>query len=139
MSPRQHNQSEHNASALLFAMIFKFVPDAFHRFDQFFATSHFLILPARAEAFGVVLCEANSFGLPCLATTVGGIPTIIRDGVNGRLFPPEDPQAIATAVRAIYADQAAYASLAESSFREYEARLNWRVAGQTVRRLLESL
>ena len=109
------------------------------RFESLFAESHFLILPARAEAFGVVLCEANSFGLPCLATRVGGIPTIVREGVNGRLFPPENPEAIAAAVKEIMADDGSYQRLAESSFGEYQARLNWRFAAKSVVALLESL
>jgi len=109
------------------------------RFETLFKTSHFLILPARAEAFGVVLCEANSFGLPCLATNVGGIPTIVRDGLNGKLFAPEDPRSIAIATQRIFTERAEYARLAESSFDEYQARLNWRVAGRTVRSLMESL
>jgi glycosyltransferase involved in cell wall biosynthesis len=107
--------------------------------EALFATSHFLMLPARAEAFGVVLCEASSFGVPCLATNVGGIPTIIRDGVNGKLFAAEDARSIASAAGEIFRDSDAYTRLAESSFAEYESRLNWRVAGQTVRKLLESL
>ena len=87
----------------------------------------------------MVLCEANSFGLPCLATRVGGIPTIVREGVNGRLFPPENPEAIAAAVKEIMADDGSYQRLAESSFGEYQARLNRRVAAKSVVALLESL
>ena len=86
-----------------------------------------------------MLCEANSFGVPCLATNVGGIPTIIRDGVNGKLFAVDDARSIASAAGEIFRDPDAYNHLAESSFAEYESRLNWRVAGQTVRKLLESL
>jgi len=109
------------------------------QFESIFAQSHFLLLPARAEAYGLVLCEANSFGVPCLASNVGGIPTIVRDGINGQLFPPESPRAIAETAARLFNDRAAYDRLAESSFAEYEARLNWGVAGRAVRQLLESL
>ncbi|HEX3358173.1 MAG TPA: glycosyltransferase family 4 protein [Tepidisphaeraceae bacterium] len=117
----------------------KSTPAGREQFENIFASSHFLILPARAEAFGVVLCEANSFGLPCLATNVGGIPTIVRDSINGQLFPPEDAKSIAAFVKQLFGNFDAYARLAESSFEEYQARLNWRIAGQAVRALLESL
>ena len=109
------------------------------RFDDLLGGSHLLILPARAEAFGVVLCEAASFGVPVLATRVGGIPTIVRQGVNGLLFAPDDADAIAAAVRELVADRAQYENLARSSFEEYESRLNWGVAGRAVKQLLQSL
>jgi glycosyltransferase involved in cell wall biosynthesis len=108
-------------------------------FDGLFGGSHFLILPARAEAFGVVLCEAASFGVPALATHVGGIPTIVRNGQNGLLFAPDDPPSIVAAVRDLFADRARYEQLARSSFDQYESRLNWGVAGQRVKELLQTL
>lgn len=110
------------------------------RFDDLFSSYHYLILPARAEAFGVVLCEACSFGVPCLASRVGGIPTIVRDEVNGKLFPRQsDPDEYARYVAGHFEDFASYRRLARSAFGEYESRLNWDVAGQTVRRLLDQI
>jgi len=47
--------------------------------ERLYAEAHFLIVPSRAEAFGRVFCEASSFGVPSLATNVGGIPTAVRD------------------------------------------------------------
>ena len=115
--------------------------DGRRRFDELFGSSHFLILPARAEAFGVVLCEAGSFGVPCLAARVGGIPTIVRDDLNGRTFPREaDPDLYASHVIDLFADfDGRYRALARSSFEEYTSRLNWDVAGRTVAALLTSL
>ena len=69
--------------------ISKSTPEGRRRIDELFAGSHFLILPTRAEAYGLVFCEANSFGVPCIATNVGGTPTIIRNGINGQCFNPD--------------------------------------------------
>ncbi|HEV8672400.1 MAG TPA: glycosyltransferase family 4 protein, partial [Methylomirabilota bacterium] len=44
------------------------------------------------------VAEALSQGLPVVATTVGALPEVIEDGVNGRLVPPEDPPALAAAL-----------------------------------------
>lgn len=110
------------------------------RFDELFGSSHFLLLPARAEAFGVVLCEACSFGVPCLAGRVGGIPTIIRDGVNGQTFSREcDPDEYARYATELLSDFPRYRALCLSSFSEYQTRLNWHVAAGTVADLLRSL
>jgi len=46
--------------------------------------SHFMILPTFAEAYGIVFCEASSFGLPSIALKRGGVP--VKDHVNGLLF-----------------------------------------------------
>ncbi len=104
------------------------------------AESHFLILPARAEAFGIALCEANAFGVPCIATNVGGIPTIIKDGVNGKLFSKDAAISEYCAyISGLFSDRNKYNELAASSFNEYQTRLNWAVSGQAVKRLLEEV
>ena len=56
------------------------------KIHQLIGESHFLILPSLADCSPIVLCEANSLGVPCLSTKVGGIPTIIRTGLNGATF-----------------------------------------------------
>ena len=53
-----------------------------------YRTSDFFILPSQAEGFGVVIAEANAFGLPALTTNVGGMRTAVRDDKNGRAFDP---------------------------------------------------
>ena len=104
------------------------------------AKSHFLILPSEAECYGLVLCEANAYGVPCLASSVGGIPTIIRDGVNGRLFDPgEDGSSFVQFVLSTFGDHERYQALARTSYEEYRARLNWLVSGARVKELLEGL
>lgn len=99
--------------------------------------SHFLILPSIADCTPVVFSEANSFGVPCLTTNVGGIPTIIKDGLNGKTFTKEANIAdYCTYISNLFSNYSDYKSLALSSFNEYQSRLNWSVAGQTVRKLL---
>jgi glycosyltransferase involved in cell wall biosynthesis len=56
------------------------------RFNEICRRSHFMIMPSRADCTPVAIIEANYFGIPCLSTGVGGISSLVRDGVNGRLF-----------------------------------------------------
>lgn len=56
-------------------------------------------LPSRKEPFGIVLLEALSFGLPVVATAVGGVPEVLEGGKLGYLVPPDDPGAMAEAIR----------------------------------------
>ncbi len=53
------------------------------------------VLASRSDACPLVAIESMSVGTPVVASKVGGIPEIIRDGVDGFLVPPEDPQALA--------------------------------------------
>ena len=110
------------------------------KIDRLIAESHFLIVPSRAECYGVVFCEANSLGVPCLSTKVGGIPSIIKSNINGQLFDPEHYVGeCCNYIINLFATERDYQNLALSAFHEYESRLNWRVAGRTVKQLLTDL
>jgi glycosyltransferase involved in cell wall biosynthesis len=69
-----------------------------NRVAQFLESAVLFVLASRKEAFGIVLLEAGAFGLPVVATRVGGIPEVITDGETGRLVPPDDPEALRAAI-----------------------------------------
>jgi glycosyltransferase involved in cell wall biosynthesis len=78
------------------------------------------VLPSRSEAFPNALIEAMATGLPVVATNVGGIPEVVRDGVNGRLVPPNDAAALASAVVALMDDPAGAAALGRAARADIE-------------------
>ncbi len=101
--------------------------------EELFRESHFLILPSRAECYGLVFAEASSFGLPSLATEVGGIPTVVHNGKNGQLFSlTDDPVKYCEFISRVLSSSPVYEDLCLSSFKEYVERLNWTVAGKRV-------
>lgn len=53
-----------------------------------------LVLPSYNECFPLVLLEAMKKGLPCISTNVGGIPSIVKDGVTGFIVPAGDVDAL---------------------------------------------
>lgn len=57
-----------------------------------------LVLPSHQEPFGTVLAEAMAVGTPVVATDVGGLREVVRDGVTGRLVAPGRPDQLAAAV-----------------------------------------
>ncbi|HEY9597712.1 MAG TPA: glycosyltransferase family 4 protein [Cyanophyceae cyanobacterium] len=107
--------------------------------EQLFSESHFLILPSIAECAAVVFAEASSFGLPSLATNVGGIPTVIQDGKNGWTFAVDaTPEKYCNYIESLMSSQESYKALALSSFQTYAEKLNWFSAGRQVQALIQA-
>lgn len=69
-----------------------------------FAALDVLLAPSRWEGFGLVFLEAMALGVPVISTRVSAIPEVIADGETGWLVPPDDPAAIAGALRAALVD-----------------------------------
>ena len=72
-------------------------------FDRMRAADIF-VLPTLSEGTPHVLVEARACGLPCISTTVGGVPSTVTDGVDALLVPPKDPLALALAMKRIIRD-----------------------------------
>jgi len=62
------------------------------------------VMPSYYETFGIACLEAMAFGLPIVATTAGGLPEVVEDGVTGLLVPPGDAHALAAAIMRLLRD-----------------------------------
>ncbi|MGB3535688.1 MAG: glycosyltransferase family 4 protein [Microcoleaceae cyanobacterium] len=118
----------------------KFTNEGQKKLSQIISSSHFLILPTTAETYGHVLCEANSFAVPCLTTNVGGLSSVIQNNVNGHTFSPTAKiDDYCNYITHYMNDFNSYQTLAYSAYKEYQYRLNWEVACQKVKSLLQDL
>jgi glycosyltransferase involved in cell wall biosynthesis len=76
--------------------------------DRAYAAADLIMLPSRAETYGMVVTEALARGLPVLATEVGGVTEALGYGDDGTrpglLVPPGDPAAFGAALRAWLGD-----------------------------------
>jgi len=86
-----------------------------HEVFQHMSKADVLILPSRTETLPRSLVEAASFGLPQIATHVGGIPEIVEDGVTGLLVEPDNSDALAEAVLKLCASPDVRAEMGQKS------------------------
>jgi glycosyltransferase involved in cell wall biosynthesis len=98
--------------------------------------SHVLAVPSEYEGFGVVYLEGMAFGLPALATGAGGASAVVTDGENGRLLPPDDPAALAAALRDLRTARDRLREWSLAARDRYEAHPTWAETTARARRFL---
>ena len=98
----------------------------------FFAAADVVALPYQHAYQSGVLLMAMSYGCPVVATQVGGLAEVIRDGESGYLVPPGDPIALAEAIGRILDDPPAAQAMGHSGRVLVEERYSWsRIASLT--------
>jgi glycosyltransferase involved in cell wall biosynthesis len=75
------------------------------------------VLPSLREAQGISILEAMARRKPVVASSVGGVPEVITDGIDGLLVPPADPQALARAMTRLATDVQLRQLIAEAGYR----------------------
>jgi glycosyltransferase involved in cell wall biosynthesis len=97
--------------------------------ERSYAAADLLVLPSRAETYGMVFTEALAHGLPVVAADVGGVTEAIGHGANGirpgLLVPPDDAPALTSALRAWLGDARLRARLRQAARERRESLSRW--------------
>ena len=100
--------------------------DDYERFVNIMSTSHFLLVPTRADCSLLVGSEANAYGMPAITTETGGVPEIIKDGINGYCLPySADGNTYAALIAELFINEEKYSELILSSRERFEEHLTW--------------
>ncbi|GAA2014474.1 D-inositol-3-phosphate glycosyltransferase [Catenulispora yoronensis] len=91
-----------------------------------------VVVPSRAETFGLVAVEAQACGTPVVAAAVGGLQTAVRGGVSGVLVEGHDPVRYAEVIRELMHNPARLATLRKGAL-SHAAGFGW---GEAVDRLI---
>lgn len=102
--------------------------------------ANFFFMPSTFDCFGIVYAEGASFGVPSLATRVGGVSQVVREDVNGLLFEADSSaEEMADRIIALYNDRQRYERLCQSALQDAQTRLNWKVWGEKLEAILCSV
>jgi glycosyltransferase involved in cell wall biosynthesis len=97
--------------------------------ERSYAEADLVVLPSRAETYGMVVAEALARGLPVVATDVGGVTEALGYGAGGvrpgLLVPPDDAAALATALRTWLGDAGLRERLRRAARERRESLAGW--------------
>ncbi|MFK8023135.1 MAG: glycosyltransferase [Ilumatobacter sp.] len=113
-------------------------PQAHHILSSYYRAADAVIVPSRSESFGLVALEAGACGTPVVASAVGGLLSLIDDGVTGRLIPGRDPARYAEAIHEILADDELRSAMSRAAV-ERARRYTWRSAAERLQSLYDDL
>jgi D-inositol-3-phosphate glycosyltransferase len=91
---------------------------------DYFRAADLVAVPSHSESFGLVAAEAQASGTPVVAAAVGGLRTVVQDGVSGVLVPDHEPVSWALALKCLLDDDELRAHLATGA-RASASRFGW--------------
>ncbi len=106
---------------------------------SFIRKHHVLVMPSRAEAFGVAAIEASACGRPVIASNVGGVPEVLIDGKTGILVPPGDVDKLANAILKLARDRQLQETMGQAGHEFVASRYDWSTCLDTMAELYEQV
>jgi N-acetyl-alpha-D-glucosaminyl L-malate synthase BshA len=92
--------------------------------EDYLQAADLALFTSDSESFCLSILEAMFFACPSVATSVGGIPEVIEDGLTGLLAPPGDAEALSHAVETLLNDPARRTGLGQSALSRAKARFS---------------
>lgn len=124
---RERARREGVGDAVLFLGTRRDLPELFRAMDVF-------AFPSLWEGFPIALLSAMAAGLPVIVTPVGGVPEVVKDGINGLIVPAGDPVALAAAIWRVHEDPVTASDLGGAAEATIRNRYSHRT---TARRIME--
>jgi D-inositol-3-phosphate glycosyltransferase len=112
-------------------------PQAHQLLSTWMRAADVMLVPSRSESFGLVALESSACGTPVVACSVGGLTTLVEDGLTGFLMADRNPAVWADAVEVVLDGE--HATAMSNAAVLLARRYTWRSAAQSLSALLEQL
>lgn len=89
------------------------------------AAAEMLLLPSKADSFGIVILEAWAHGKPVIAAQAGGIPGVIDEGENGLLVPFGDTAALTQAIASLLTNPSLSRTIGAAGYTKVTQQYSW--------------
>ncbi len=99
-----------------------------------YSAAQIAVTPSVYEGFGLPAAEAMACEVPVIATRAGALPEVVEDGKSGILVPPQDPHALAGAIKRLLGDEPLRRRMGGEGRRRVERCFSWE---QTARQVLD--
>ncbi len=109
-----------------------------HALSTYYRAADVVVMPSRSESFGLVALEAAACGIPVVAADVGGLRTIVIDGVTGALIDGRDPTDYAAAITGLLDDPVTATTMGDRAT-ERARGFTWSTAAARLRRVYADL
>ena len=113
-------------------------PQPHHLLSTFYRAADVVVVPSRSESFGLVALEAAACGVPVVAAAVGGLRSLVVDGVTGALVEGRDPAQFAARMDDLFRDRD-HAARSGAAAAEEARRYAWSSTAGRLRRLYADL
>lgn len=116
----------------------RFIPDS--ELVSMISSSALCIVPYIDATQSGVIMTAYAFNRPCIATNVGALPEMVRDGVTGLIVPPKDASALANAIISLLRDVDRIASFSAIIENEYTSgEKSWKFIAEQHKHIYENI
>ena len=117
--------------------LYQNVPAERERLHELFLKSHLLLVPTKAECFGIAFAEAQAFGLPPVSRNIQALPSVVVDGETGLLMPPDaTADAYADRILALTKDWPGYLTMAERGIDRAANVTSWDAMAKSMVRVI---
>lgn len=106
---------------------------------KYYHSSSVYILPSLVEGLPVALMEAMSCGCPVIATSVGGVPDLIGDGINGILIKTKSIEEISQSVIKILSDNNFRENIIKNAREKIKENYDWQIIAMKFKRLYSEI
>ncbi|MCB9134332.1 MAG: glycosyltransferase [Anaerolineales bacterium] len=104
----------------------------------YYSAADVLVMPSHYESFGMVALEAMACGTPVVATEVGGLAYLIKDGLTGFLFPGDDPDTLCDRLTALITNATVREQMSQKAV-AHAQQYRWQEVAQQLVNVYQSL